>query len=60
MGARGEVGGMCYVEIDRYGFGRYLKTDTNPDFKETNNRSPIPIILILLIQQIPIFFGDQY
>ena len=48
------------LEKDRYVFGQYLKTDT--DFKETNNRSPIPIISILPIQPIPIpiFFGDRY
>ena len=24
------------LEIDQYGFGRYLKTDTDTDFKETD------------------------
>ena len=48
------------LEIDRYGFGRYFKIDTDIDFKETDNRSLIPIISILPIQPIPIFFGDRY
>ena len=53
---------VCIVEVDRYGFGRYLKTDTDTDFKETDNRLPIPIILILPIPPIPvlIFFVDRY
>ena len=37
-------------EIDQYGFGRYLITDTNTNFKETKNRAPILV---------RIFFSDR-
>ena len=48
------------VEMDQYGFGRYLKTDADTDLKKTDNQLPIPIILILPIppMPVPIFFVD--